>query len=633
MERVVDYQDRYRGATGIVIGKGPTRFRYENLHSFTGPAFFINDAVQFENHAHNAVERFFFAHDVAQACWLTRELQSVAVLPAASAVSSSGKPLLSVQTLPSLNAKRVAVYEWLPSWRGDSNDAARLRSQEMITNTNALYYNTGTIHSVIHFAWWCGIRHLLFVGCSGFHRDGKFYDDRIDVKSGGQPIGVFGMIRKKQDWMCETLGVQQEHVNEPRCDLGAPRICHFVWLGADVPGWVEDNVELFRSKHESWRTILHRGPPADMPPDLVHIANQVTQYCTQKDLISYWLLYSQGGLFLDCDMITVRNMDPLLRYDAFACREANGRVNCAAMGAKKGSLGMARVLAQVRKVAAEGGEQRTKYGPLMLTKMFGRTGDGVSDFSILPTHYFFPLVNHNAAHPWWKGTEQVREALMLERSASWTDSTRPYAVHLWGVGGSSHRAQCGHGDAVRDRLLARFNGQPVIRGAEVGVFAGRLSKHLLEHVPTLDLLMVDQWRQADQDSLYAESSGETGAKTNEQMAVLQENAKVKTAFAANRRRLLKSDSVTAAKRIEDGTLDFVFIDGDHTYEGVKRDIAAWYPKVRVGGLVSGHDIDSPLGRGMWGVRQAVEEHLAAYAPKATLEVGNNYTWFFTKPEG
>lgn len=44
-----------------------------------------------------------------------------------------------------------------------------------------------------------------------------------------------------------------------------------------------------------------------------------------------------------------------------------------------------------------------------------------------------------------------------------------------------------------------------------------------------------------------------------------------------------------AKLYEDRSLDFVFIDGDHSYEGVTRDLAAWYPKIKQGGVLAGHD--------------------------------------------
>lgn len=53
------------------------------------------------------------------------------------------------------------------------------------------------------------------------------------------------------------------------------------------------------------------------------------------------------------------------------------------------------------------------------------------------------------------------------------------------------------------------------------------------------------------------------------------------------------DSVAAAKKIKDGSVWAVFIDGEHTTKAVLRDIAAWKPKLMPQGTLCGHDIDSP----------------------------------------
>jgi len=52
---------------------------------------------------------------------------------------------------------------------------------------------------------------------------------------------------------------------------------------------------------------------------------------------------------------------------------------------------------------------------------------------------------------------------------------------------------------------------------------------------------------------------------------------------------IRSDSAEAAKNYPDQSIDFVFIDGDHSYNGCRRDIEAWLPKVKDGGVLAGHD--------------------------------------------
>jgi predicted O-methyltransferase YrrM len=69
-----------------------------------------------------------------------------------------------------------------------------------------------------------------------------------------------------------------------------------------------------------------------------------------------------------------------------------------------------------------------------------------------------------------------------------------------------------------------------------------------------------------------------------------------------------ADSALAAARFDDASLDAVFIDADHSEEAVTRDIAAWLPKVKRGGVIAGHDVDQ------FGVAKAVSKIL----PTATV---------------
>jgi hypothetical protein len=68
--------------------------------------------------------------------------------------------------------------------------------------------------------------------------------------------------------------------------------------------------------------------------------------------------------------------------------------------------------------------------------------------------------------------------------------------------------------------------------------------------------------------------------------------------------VLRMDSVRAASSFDDKSLDFVYIDGDHSYEGAKRDILAWAPKVKSGGVLAGHDY---YNNPPFAVRRAVAE--------------------------
>jgi len=57
--------------------------------------------------------------------------------------------------------------------------------------------------------------------------------------------------------------------------------------------------------------------------------------------------------------------------------------------------------------------------------------------------------------------------------------------------------------------------------------------------------------------------------------------------------LITTESPRCAEMYKDKSIDFVFIDGDHSYDAVIKDIKAWLPKIKTGGILSGHDYEIP----------------------------------------
>lgn len=56
---------------------------------------------------------------------------------------------------------------------------------------------------------------------------------------------------------------------------------------------------------------------------------------------------------------------------------------------------------------------------------------------------------------------------------------------------------------------------------------------------------------------------------------------------------MRTTSHEAAEQFEEGQLDFVYLDGDHSEESVRQDLTLWWPKLRPGGILAGHDIVCP----------------------------------------
>ena len=179
------------------------------------------------------------------------------------------------------------------------------------------------------------------------------------------------------------------------------------------------------------------------------------------------------------------------------------------------------------------------------------------------------------------------------------------------------------GDLFELRVAAFMRQLPAtgpVKGAEIGVWAGRFSRRLLQR-PDLKLLMVDSWE--GDGTAYTEQDVDNfhGNLSQKEQDFYKKTAIERTEFAANRRKIVAMRSLEAANCIADGSLDFVFIDADHSYEGCKADIEAWRPKLRRGGLLSGHDYSEKFP----GVMQAVNEYIDKAETLALID--DDATWF------
>ena len=75
-------------------------------------------------------------------------------------------------------------------------------------------------------------------------------------------------------------------------------------------------------------------------------------------------------------------------------------------------------------------------------------------------------------------------------------------------------------------------------------------------------------------------------------ALLAEN--IRRCHLENIVSVMESDSVQASKNFKDNSIDFLFLDADHRYSSVDKDIKAWYPKVKKSGIFSGHDLTGKI---------------------------------------
>jgi hypothetical protein len=174
--------------------------------------------------------------------------------------------------------------------------------------------------------------------------------------------------------------------------------------------------------------------------------------------------------------------------------------------------------------------------------------------------------------------------------------------------------------------LARLFGQLGYRtGAEIGVGSGPYSEVICLHNPGVKLFAVDAWKPYPE---YRDFTNADNLQGDRAMALIR--------LAPYSVTIIRQFSAEAARQFDDSSLDFVYIDANHDSPYIDEDIRLWAPKVRVGGIVSGHD----YMRGHPDVMRAVNNYTAAHGIRPFYLVGNPgetndpdtiCSWFWRQP--
>ena len=145
-------------------------------------------------------------------------------------------------------------------------------------------------------------------------------------------------------------------------------------------------------------------------------------------------------------------------------------------------------------------------------------------------------------------------------------------------------------------LAQYFNELGYKVGAEIGVFGGHYSEILCKAIPGLKLYCIDPWEgyKGYRDHKFESSFNRALAEAHEKLD--QYDCE-----------FIQKFSLEAVGGFEDGSLDFVYIDGNHRYDYVRDDINVWAPRVKSGGIVAGDDYYR-MPSGNVGVIRAVDEY-------------------------
>lgn len=159
-----------------------------------------------------------------------------------------------------------------------------------------------------------------------------------------------------------------------------------------------------------------------------------------------------------------------------------------------------------------------------------------------------------------------------------------------------HRSKRGpKGDCGRQSLAFMLGDLGYCEGVEIGTNLGASAEMWVKNAPMLHLTCVDPYTVYDsrnsqerQDDAYSEAV---------------ERLKPYNAD------IIRAASLDVVGSFKDGSIDFLYIDGDHKFDAVMQDLIRWAPKVRDGGLIALHDY-CVLWRG--GVMKAIEAYTSAH---------------------
>lgn len=152
--------------------------------------------------------------------------------------------------------------------------------------------------------------------------------------------------------------------------------------------------------------------------------------------------------------------------------------------------------------------------------------------------------------------------------------------------------------STREHLWGHIlNSTQVKSMAELGVYRGHFAETMLKNCTAIEhYIMIDPWR-------HLQDWNKPANKNNEQFELFYNEAMSKTEFAANKRQVLRGTTTEVVDNIGDESLDFAYIDGDHTLKGITIDLIKLYPKIKQGGMIGGDDYSPSI----W-------QHMTKYEP-------------------
>jgi len=205
--------------------------------------------------------------------------------------------------------------------------------------------------------------------------------------------------------------------------------------------------------------------------------------------------------------------------------------------------------------------------------------------------FYTPPTRQTSSDPW----HHLPAAEWVQKQVDWANQSDPSGLGLV-------------------EPISKLTGRKLI-GVEIGVCLGSTTKSFLSNIPNIQKLYA-----VDNYPTYIDWNGTD--MNEERQELMKQYAKDLLTPFGDRVKFCYESSTEFAKTLKEESLDFVFIDGDHSDEASYNDFCNYYPLVKKYGIFAGHDIV------LESVRKSLERFLGENYSKAIM-VSNN-AWYIIK---
>ncbi len=379
-----------------------------------------------------------------------------------------------------------------------------------------------------------------------------------------------------------------------------------------------------RDKHSGWTYLLWTDQNVPKMPkhaqDLYEHFYKEQRYCYASDILRYYLLVEHGGVYIDCDFQLSENGSlDLLPLDKNTIlvnqRKQSSRPNVYKYRIQSCFIASVPHATFLQKVFDNLGKE-----PYILTNL-KRVPLKQYNCQYLTTEFWAHIKNCQAI----KAVHVIRKNItaLIPKDECVLDSH-----YFFGQNAliAKHLYEGDHGkdqskSLNRQRLISRLNLTGV--GIEIGVQRGVYSESILQN-SNLHLILLDSWRYFD------EYKSICNKPTKDQIELLVKTINNLVDKYEGRFTIMRERSEVAVNFFADEMFDFIYLDADHSEKFVYNQLVTWWPKLKRGGWMAGHDY-IPRNTKTFGVKAAVDRFFAEQ--RLSFSVTEEYglpSWYIQK---